>query len=366
MHIEGLNNRYRATGIGAPLAADLKPIGDERGFQVARALKIPTTALLRLNISREAIAGGRFTGTLVLYLGNEARTVDINGQKVPLEKEPSAAFAYGLSNPTIWKSEIAGFLNGDLFNKLPSQLFALSPHITGRIPVVLIHGTASSAGRWADLINDLQNDPAISDRFEFWLFTYNTGNPIPLSALQLRTALRDAVNKLDPAGRDPALRKMVLVGHSQGGLLAKMQVIDSGSRLFDAISTKPLDDLKLIPGIQGNVARGDVRHAAADCVACHFHRHPAPRQLPNENIAGAVDRASGHAAAQRDADRGGNVDGQPGRAANGSKKCPHRQHYRHDAGQPVWQRSRVDSGRADGRGAFDHRGARRRSGDDRR
>jgi hypothetical protein len=36
LHIEGLQNRYRESGIGSPLAADLTPIGDPRGFQVAR------------------------------------------------------------------------------------------------------------------------------------------------------------------------------------------------------------------------------------------------------------------------------------------------------------------------------------------
>jgi hypothetical protein len=110
---------------------------------------------------------------------------------------------------------------------------------------VLIHGTASSAGRWADLINDLLNDPMVHDRFQLWLFAYNTGNPVPLSALQLRTALEDAVKELDPDRRDRALRNIVLIGHSQGGLVAKMLVINPGSRLFDALSTKPLDQLKL-------------------------------------------------------------------------------------------------------------------------
>jgi hypothetical protein len=38
---------------------------------------------------------------------------------------------------------------------------------------------------------------------------------------------------------------MVLIGHSQGGLLAKMLVINSGSRLFDAFSSKPIDELTL-------------------------------------------------------------------------------------------------------------------------
>jgi pimeloyl-ACP methyl ester carboxylesterase len=245
LHIEGLQNRYRDSGIGAPLAAALIPTEDTRGFQVARSLKVPLTALLRLDITPEALASGQFHGKLSLYSGEERRVVDIGGQPVPLENEPSAALAFALSNPAIWRTELAGFFRGDLFDTLPTQLIALEPYRPGRIPVVLIHGTASSAGRWADLINDLQNDPAINERFQFWLFTYNTGNPIPLSASQLRTDLTAAVNKLDPDRRDPALHNMVLIGHSQGGLLAKMLVIDSGSRLYDAFSSKPIDELSL-------------------------------------------------------------------------------------------------------------------------
>ena len=245
LHIEGLQNRYRKSGIGSPLAADLSPIGDPRGFQVARLLKLPVTAVLRLSITPEAVSSGRVTGKLMLYPGNENRMVTIGGQEVPLEHEPSAAFAYALSNSAIWNTELAGFFRGDLFDTIPTQLVALEPYRPGTIPVVLIHGTASSAGRWADLINDLQNDPAIHERFQFWLFMYNTGNPIPLSALQLRTALKAAISKLDPDRHDPALHNLVLIGHSQGGLLAKLLVINSGSKLYDAFSSKPIDQLIL-------------------------------------------------------------------------------------------------------------------------
>jgi triacylglycerol esterase/lipase EstA (alpha/beta hydrolase family) len=63
----------------------------------------------------------------------------------------------------------------------------------------------------------------------------------------LRKAIEDAVHELDPQGKDPALRQIVLIGHSQGGLLAKMLVIDSGSRLWDALSNKPLDELSVSP-----------------------------------------------------------------------------------------------------------------------
>jgi hypothetical protein len=38
---------------------------------------------------------------------------------------------------------------------------------------------------------------------------------------------------------------MVLIGHSQGGLLVKMTAIDTGSRLWDHISREPLDELRL-------------------------------------------------------------------------------------------------------------------------
>jgi hypothetical protein len=186
-----------------------------------------------------------FLGALVLCSGEEKRVVNTGGQHLPLENELSATFAYALSNPAIWRTELAWFFQGGLFETLPTQLFALEPYRPGSIPVVLIHGTASSVGRWADVINDLPNDPAIGEHFHFWLVTHNTGNPIPLSAFQLRAGLRAAVHKLDPDRRDPALHQMLLIGHSQGGLLSKLLVINSGSRLCDAFGSKPTDELTL-------------------------------------------------------------------------------------------------------------------------
>ena len=245
LRVKGLQNRFREPGLGAPLAGELAPVRDERGLRIASVYKVPVTALLRLDMSPAAIASGRFIGTLDLFPGNAERMVEIGEQSVPLEIEPSAALAYGLSNADIWKSEIGGFLRGDYFANLPTQLVGLEPYRPGRIPVVLVHGTASSAGRWGDMINDLQNDPAIRDRFQFWLFTYSTGNPIAISAMQLRDQIEAAVNVVDPMRRDPALRNIVLVGHSQGGLLSKTIVVDAGSALFDQVSSRPLEELTL-------------------------------------------------------------------------------------------------------------------------
>jgi pimeloyl-ACP methyl ester carboxylesterase len=208
---------------------------------------VPVTALLRIDDARHAIAEGQIDASLELNTPSDPEQITVAGRTVPLEVEPTASLAFGLSNPEIWATELRGFLFGELLRTAPTNLAELQPHQPGRSPVVFVHGTASSVGRWADMVNDLLSDPAIRDRFEFWFFSYETGNPIPYSALQLRRALEQAVAALDPAGKDAALRDMVIIGHSQGGLLAKMNAIDTGTRLWDQISTKPLDQLRLQP-----------------------------------------------------------------------------------------------------------------------
>jgi pimeloyl-ACP methyl ester carboxylesterase len=95
------------------------------------------------------------------------------------------------------------------------------------------------------MLNDLLDDRRIRERYEFWFFLYSTGNPIPYSAMLLRDSLQDAVNLLDPSGTDAALRDMVVIGHSQGGLLTKMTAIDAGSSLWDAFSSRPLETLRV-------------------------------------------------------------------------------------------------------------------------
>jgi hypothetical protein len=110
--------------------------------------------------------------------------------------------------------------------------------------------------RWAELYNRLQADPEIRSRFQFWFFQYDSNKPVALSALRLREALSAAVAQLDPEGKDPALRRMVLIGHSQGGLLVKMQSVESGDRLWNAVSRKPLDELRLSAATRELLRRG--------------------------------------------------------------------------------------------------------------
>src|SRR6185503_3481618 len=72
-------------------------------------------------------------------------------------------------------------------------------------------------------------------------------NPIAYSASLLRQSLENAVAQLDPEGKDPALRRMIVMGHSQGGLLTRMTVVDSGDAFWRNASSKPFDEVKMSP-----------------------------------------------------------------------------------------------------------------------
>jgi len=151
--------------------------------------------------------------------------------------------AYTLDESDVWNFEIGGFFGFEKDKK--SGVFLVQPYQPGKIPVVFIHGTASSPARWAEMLNSLRADPSIRKRFQFWGFIYSTGNPIVYSASVLRDSLKRVVHTLDPKGKDPALSQMVLIGHSQGGLLAKMMVIEPGDRFWKNISDKSPDELDI-------------------------------------------------------------------------------------------------------------------------
>jgi pimeloyl-ACP methyl ester carboxylesterase len=169
---------------------------------------------------------------------------------VPLASDPSAALAYRLEGAPIWDFEIAGFRRPDLRLAGVSRthgLGFLSPYRPGRIPVVLVHGTLSSPARWAELANELLGDPRIATRFQLWFFVYNSGSPVLQSAAEMRAALQKAKHDLDPDGEDPALRQMVIVGHSQGGLLAKAMVVSSGNAFWEAWTDRKFEDVPMSP-----------------------------------------------------------------------------------------------------------------------
>jgi pimeloyl-ACP methyl ester carboxylesterase len=246
LEVKGLRNRYRLSGLGAAAAARVAGASGKVDLMAPRA-RIPVTVLLRLEGARGDLTAARLPAHLEVHVQSDREWTSIEGEDVPLETELTATLATGLAESQFWKIELRRFFGRLSGLEAPPRLAAATPHHPGMIPVVFVHGTASSPGRWADMVNDLWSERYIREHYEVWVFSYDTGNPVVYSARGLRQALEHAVDELDPGGRDPCLRSMVVAGHSQGGLLTKMTAIDTGDRLWDGVASRPLDEMHLPP-----------------------------------------------------------------------------------------------------------------------
>ncbi|WP_155931144.1 esterase/lipase family protein [Methylomonas sp. 11b] len=265
LEIRGFRNRYRSPGLGSTLAASISKEHSAANVAGANRLgprtKVPVTLLARFNQARSALATGQIKGQLELYANDRAKTVSVDGRVQPLEVDPTAAFAYVLSDNPLYSMEILNFIKGGVFagaipkDRAKDGLFTVYPYRHGKIPVVLVHGTASSPLRWAEMINELEGDPLIREKYQVWVFYYDSANPISYSAGVLREALENTLNEFDPERKDAALQQMVVIGHSQGGLLTKLTAIDSGDRFWNMISDTPFDKIKVSPDVESMLKR---------------------------------------------------------------------------------------------------------------
>jgi pimeloyl-ACP methyl ester carboxylesterase len=175
-------------------------------------------------LCRTWVVGGKLLALALIFAASVGRCEAQEPASRPTA-EPAAAILASRS-----RSKAAG-------------LSLVHPYIRGKIPVVLIHGLGSSPRSWARMIEGLEADPILRANYQFWTFGYPTGEPIPYSASVLRQALVLARAQYDPDGSDPAFGRMVLIGHSLGGLLAKLMGQDSRSRLWETVSAQPPDRL---------------------------------------------------------------------------------------------------------------------------
>jgi pimeloyl-ACP methyl ester carboxylesterase len=244
--VVGFQNRYRQPGIGAPLAAATEPIdpADPAHDYVGPNVRVPVTLLLRVTEPRRQILGERLTGELRLYAVTEGQTAEIDGRSVPLEQEPTASLALGLTAARPWTQDLKMFLGRLLPFEVGSTFGGREPHRRDRIPVVFVHGTASNFSVWANMVNDLSSDPVIARNFDFWFFRYDSGQPILYSGMLLRHAITEAAAAFQSDSPDPCVQQMVVIGHSQGGLLVKLTAIHSGDRFWRNASSKPFEEVE--------------------------------------------------------------------------------------------------------------------------
>src|SRR5688572_18117975 len=237
--VKGLSVRNRTPGLGAPLIA----VGHiEQSLRIKRSS--PVTAFLRLpSQNLRQIGSATDRATLEIHSGYTEEDLTIADRTVPSEKDLTVARAYTLDRSSGWRAQkLHFFLPGA---GLPGQMVFTEPYQPGRIPVVLVHGTYMSPVEWGEMLNTLYGDPLIRKRYQIWLYIYSSSKRLVFSGDEFRGILSETLKKVEPEGRDAALREMVVIGHSQGGLLAKMVSTDSGEKLWRVFSERSFADLNL-------------------------------------------------------------------------------------------------------------------------
>jgi pimeloyl-ACP methyl ester carboxylesterase len=216
---KGLDEEVTRPGVGGAIVG-IQQSSPAPRLQPLKGFRVPVTAVVDFPKSgHQAAARVRFLDP------DKASEVDLEGNRYPLAGDFSAPLAsYGRINEN-W----IGFLNMIRGEHMRggSGLLMLQPYDPARIPVIFVHGLLSSAYVWRNVVNSLAADPEMQRHYQFWAFSYSTGNPIAYSAYLLRADLQYA-QKLY------GFRQVVLIGHSMGGILSRMQATNAGRTIWDA------------------------------------------------------------------------------------------------------------------------------------
>jgi pimeloyl-ACP methyl ester carboxylesterase len=163
-------------------------------------------------------------------------TVTMNGKTFPLAADFTAPIAIRLTETNFRKLELLNLFRPNMdpdSSGISAGIVRLQPFEPDKTTVLVVHGLFDSPATWAPMINALRGDPEIRKRYQFWFFGYPSGYPYPYSAALLRQQLDAALKKF------PQRKKMILIGHSMGGLLSRLMITDPGDRLWRKMFGKP-------------------------------------------------------------------------------------------------------------------------------
>lgn len=245
-------------GVGAPLVAVLSEPDPE-------SLRSRSLATRYLSLTAVVRTRGRRASLELLEPDSHSRTT-IAGRDCPLAKDYSSAISLALAR----EGQLRLFGLARTFDPQKysdsARLSLIRNYHPQRIPVVLVHGLNDTPATWMPMYLGLMQDPEIREHFQFWIFSYPTGYPITYSALLLRRELERVTRE------HPNHRRMILVGHSMGGLLSRLMVTDAGQQLWlDLLGRPPAEtplparNRKLIEQALLFDARDDIARAVFLC-----------------------------------------------------------------------------------------------------
>ena len=217
--------RSVVAGIGAPLVAVARSENPRfRQEYKLRRLYAPATAVIKFS--------GQ-TANLEFIDPLQSERVTLNKREFPLAVDLSASTAMLIARERPERIGFASVLNPQKYAD-KARLIQLQQFDPARTPVIFVHGLQETPASWAPMINTLQSDPSIEKHYQFWVYGYPSGYPYPYSAALFRRDL-DGIDRAFPNHK-----RVVLIGHSMGGMICRLMITDSGDKIWRAnFSTAP-------------------------------------------------------------------------------------------------------------------------------
>lgn len=170
----------------------------------------------------------------------DTMTTALEGRTFPLAADFTAPLAVMLARMNTLSLGLARLLRPERHADT-ARITPLQPYDPDKTVVLVIHGLNDSQGTWVPMLNRLRGDPFIRKHYQFWYYSYPSGYPFPYSAAILRRKLDVVVRKY------PLHHPMVLIGHSMGGCISHLMIIDSGDKLWNEYFDEPPEQVNLSP-----------------------------------------------------------------------------------------------------------------------
>jgi len=238
----GLRSTYRRDGFGAELVVVMDPPklvapadGQKAAIpQYSEMSAINATALLRFKGDTLQQVLDTTQVLFDVYSPESTESVDLHGEKVPLAGNFTAAYGMWLAQSG-FATQSLRTLFGLSEGIAEPHMYLMQPWDPNRRIIFMLHGLGSSPEAWVNVANEVMGDPELRRHFQVWQVYYPTNAPIALNRFEINQAFNNTLKHFDPTGSSPASKDMVFIGHSMGGVLARLLVTSYGDALWDQL-----------------------------------------------------------------------------------------------------------------------------------
>ncbi|MGA7438030.1 MAG: alpha/beta fold hydrolase [Luteibacter sp.] len=236
LRFQGIRSTYRRDGLGAELVVDVRPEDGAVADRAYQAMPTPSaTAFLRFSgDSLDAVLHAR-DAVLEGHDPFQDATVSVGETTVPLAGNFTAGYGLWLARSGFATQSLSTLFGRSGGISAP-RIYLMQPYDPSRRVILLLHGLASSPEAWVNVANDILGDERLRRHFQVWQVYYPTNMPLALNNRAIRDAFARTLAHFDPTGQAVASQHMIIIGHSMGGVLARLMVSSSGDTILDEVA----------------------------------------------------------------------------------------------------------------------------------